>query len=494
MVTNEQVRKLMKLIKTEKTLSIAAAKSGMCEKTARKWRNRQKLPDQYRIAHTWKTRKDPFADVWSWVEEQLQLNPGLHAKTLFVVLQQMYPDNFQDSQIRTFQRKVKQWRAQKGPAKEIYFAQVYRPGDWSESDFTSMNSLNITIAGCPFNHLLYHFVLPYSNWEDCTLVYSESFESLSIGLQNALWKLGGVPRKHKTDRLSSAVNKLGNPEEFTHRYQALLNHYGLKGHKIQVARPNENGDVEQSHYRLKQAVDQALMLRFSRDFSNIKEYESFIQKILDQLNIGRKMRLREEINALRDLPLSRCEDFRKIKVKVGSSSTIHVLHNTYSVHSRLIGEQIEVRVHACHIEIWYGQKCQEQMPRLRGESKHHINYRHIIDWLVRKPGAFDNYRYRDALFPTSQFRFAYDHLCRNHSQKYAVKEYLKILELAAKENESSVNEALRTLISTGSSISSCDVKELVLADRMIPSVTDIEVKQVDVSIYDELLMLAKVNV
>ena len=52
MVTNEQVRKLMKLIKTEKTLSIAAAKSGMCEKTARKWRNRQKLPDQYRIAHT----------------------------------------------------------------------------------------------------------------------------------------------------------------------------------------------------------------------------------------------------------------------------------------------------------------------------------------------------------------------------------------------------------------------------------------------------------
>lgn len=303
-----------------------------------------------------------------------------------------------------------------------------------------------------------------------------------------------MPRKHKTDRLSSAVNKLGNPEEFTLRYQALLNHYGLKGHKIQVARPNENGDVEQSHYRLKQAVDQALMLRFSRDFSDIKEYESFIQKIVDQLNIGRKARMREEINALRDLPLSRCEDFRKIKVKVGSSSTIHVLHNTYSIHSRLIGEQIEVRVHACHIEIWYGQKCQEQMPRLRGESKHHINYRHIIDWLVRKPGAFDNYRYRDALFPTSQFRFAYDHLCRNHSQKYAVKEYLKILELAAKENESSVNDVLRILISTGSSISSCDVKELVLADRMIPAITDVDVKQVDVSIYDELLTLAEVGV
>ena len=153
-----------------------------------------------------------------------------------------------------------------------------------------------------------------------------------------------------------------------------------------------------------------------------------------------------------------------------------------------------MRVHACHIEIWYGQKCQEQIPRLRGESKHHINYRHIIDWLVRKPGAFDNYRYRDALFPTSQFRFAYDHLCRNHSQKYAVKEYLKILELAAKENESSVNDVLRILISTGSSISSCDVKELVLTDRMIPAITDVDIKQVDVSIYDELLTLAEVGV
>jgi len=214
-VTNEQVRNLMKLIQKEKTLSIAAAKAGMDEKTARKkYRRAGKLPSQMAKPHVWRTRKDPFWQVWPWVAENLKDNPGLEAKTLFEALQRDYPGRFPDGQLRTLQRHVKAWRATEGPSREIFFTQVYRPGEWSSSDFTSMNKLGITIAGQPFNHMIYHFVLPYSNWETGTICYSESFESLSQGIQDALWKLGGVTRYHRTDSLSAAVKNLSNPKEF----------------------------------------------------------------------------------------------------------------------------------------------------------------------------------------------------------------------------------------------------------------------------------------
>jgi len=139
------------------------------------------------------------------------------------------------------------------------------------------------------------------------------------------------------------------------------------------------------------------MLRGSRDFENRKAYELFLEDMLRQLNSGRHERLREEMRVLRALPERRLEDCKKLVVSVGPSSTIRVLHNVYSVHSRLIKEKVEIRVYADHLDVWYAQKRVERLPRLRGEEKHRIDYRHIIDWLVRKPGAFANYRYRNDL-------------------------------------------------------------------------------------------------
>jgi len=105
MVTDQQVRLLMKLSKTEKTLSIAAAKAGMDEKTARKYRQLGKLPSECSKPQTWRTRKDPFAKVWDELEEKLENNPGLQAKTLFEDLQQRYPGKFTGGQLRTLQRR-----------------------------------------------------------------------------------------------------------------------------------------------------------------------------------------------------------------------------------------------------------------------------------------------------------------------------------------------------------------------------------------------------
>lgn len=486
MVTDSQVRRLRELTGRQRTMAVAAAKAGMDEKTARKYRRLGRLPSEMRVEHTWRTRLDPLAGVWEELRGFLRTNPGLEAKTLFGYLQRREPGRFADGQLRTLQRRVKVWRATEGPGREVMFPQVYQPGKLGESDFTHMGGLGVSIGGQPFDHLIYHFVLPYSNWETGTVCFSESFESLSEGLQNALWELGGVPEEHRTDRLSSAVHRMDHPEEFTRRYQALLDHYGLRGRRIQGGEAHENGDVEQCHYRFKDAMDQALMLRGDRDFEDREGYGVFLRELLLQLNAGRRGRLAEELRVLRRLPVRRLDTAKRVRVRVGPSSTLRVNHNVYSVHSRLIGEEVEVRLYAEHLEVWYAQRRLDTVPRLRGEGKHHIQYRHIIEWLVRKPGAFANYRYREALFPTSRFRLAYDVLCERGASR-ASREYLGILQLAAQEGETGVDEVLAAVLGREEMFDAEAIRRLVLSAREPAGRVAVRVDPVDLEVYDGLL-------
>ncbi len=487
MVTDQQVRRLFKLIQEEKNFGIACMKAGMDEKTGRKYRRQGKLPSELKQDHKWRTREDPFKDVWENIKSMLEINPGLEAKTIFEDLQRRNSGKFEDGQLRTLQRRIKNWRAIDGPSKEIFFPQIHKPGKLCQSDFTHMNKLDITIGGSPFDHMVYHFVLTYSNWEAGTICFSESFESLSQGLQNALWELGGVPEEHRTDRLTTAVNKAANSEEFTRRYQDLVDHYGTSPCKTNPNSPNENGDIEQRNYRFKKAVDQALLLRENRNFDNRIAYEEFLHKLFNQLNAGRNKRFMQEQAVLRRLPKRRIDSCKRVEKKVGPSSTIRVNHNVYSVNSQLIGETIQIRLYMEKLEIWYGQKKVDTLPRQRGEGKYRINYRHIIDSLIRKPGAFENYRYRDVLFPTSRFRIAYDSLKKHCTVRSAVKQYLSILYLAAKENETAVDNALRILIDKNMNICKEQVQILMRSNEPVFMPTDIHIPAVDLACYDQLL-------
>jgi hypothetical protein len=486
MVTDRLFRRLRKLIQTEDTLAQAADKAGVDEKTARKYRLSDSLPSQRRVPHTWRTRQDPFQDLWPELVESLRLNPGLQAKTLFLDLQRRFPGRFPDVQLRALQRRIKLWRALEGPPKEVYFAQIHQPGRLAESDFTCMNKLGVTILGEPFDHLVYHFVLTYSNWEAGTVCFSESFESLSEGLQNALWELGGVPTQHRTDRLTAAVNNDPNSDMFTLRYKALLTHYQLEGQAIQPRQPNENGDIEQSHHRFKQALDQALMLRGSRDFASRGDYQMFLKKLMAGRNANRKERFHEEMAVLSSLPARRLEMARRLKARVDSGSTIHVGGNTYSLPSRLIGEQVDVHVGVETLDVWHGARKIDTLPRLRGRGQHRVEYRHVIDWLVRKPGAFEEYRFRDSMFPTSRFRMAYDTL-KDQRPGRVVKDYLAILLLATQEGESRVDEALRLLLDNGRPADAEAVTETLRRGQRPSAVTDVMIVDVDLTMYDRLL-------
>jgi hypothetical protein len=494
MVKDTQVRSLFKMVDSDVTQEKAALKAGMTRKTARRYLAKRMLPSELAAEpRAYRTREDLFDGVWPEVEALLDADAKLEAKTLFDWLQREHPGRFADGQLRTLQRRVKVWRATRGPAKEVFFAQVHHPGKLSASDFTCMNALGVTINGAPLRHLMYHFVLTYSNWEHVTLCYSESFEALSAGLQNALWTLGSVPQTHRTDQLTAAVNQIGgeNPRDaFQRRYLEVLDHYGLVGQKIQAGQANENGDSEQSHNRLKKRLDQSLMLRGSRDFDSIEKYITFVRAEIARLNAGRHDRLAEEISVMRSLPRRRIDSARRMQVRVDHGSLIRVDKNVYSVNSRLIGEKLSVVIRVDDLELWYAQKLVDRLPRLRGSGKHLINYRHVIDWLVRKPGAFEDYRYHEDLFPTTRFRIAYDML---NAHGHGARRYLKILELAAKSGEDAVDDALRGLIDRCDEID-FDVIERLVDDRLEPRPqTTVEVVVPGLATYDALLSAALIE-
>jgi hypothetical protein len=244
--------------------------------------------------------------------------------------------------------------------------------------------------------------------------------------------------------------------------------------------------VEKAHDILKSALEQALVIRGSRDFASVDEYMAFVGEIRDRLNAPRAALLEEERRHLRPLPASRLADDSTYRATVRQWSTIHFAHRVYSVPSRLIGCEVEIRQHADVIEVFYGDRKKPTvvMPRIQGDKYHPIDYRHVIWSLVRKPGAFARYRYREELFPSLVFRRAYDALVDARGERADV-EYVRILHLAASTMEADVERALEELLARGERPDFAAVKALAAPEK--PTVPQINIPPPDLTVYDRLL-------
>jgi len=487
MKTDAEVLLRMRERAKGKTQDQAAARAGMSVRAARTYEQSGKLPSHRKKPRQHRTRPDPFADDWPWIEQQLQRDPALQATTLFGALCAQYPSRYRETQVRTLQRHIAAWRARSGPDQEVIFPQVHEPGQVAQSDFTHMSDLLITIAGMPFPHLLFHLVLTYSNVEAVYLCASESFEALAEGVETSLWQLGGVPADHRTDHLSAAIKPLDTAgrAEATTRYQALMAHYGMRPTTNNVGEAHENGDVEQAHYRFKQAVDQALRVRGTRDFATRSAYVRFLDDLVRNRNLTRHDRWAIEQPALRPLPTTRLAPGRELRVSVNRYSTIQVLGNTYSVPSRLIGSTLLIRVRAAELEVYHGPTHLLTLPRLVGNRRHRIDYRHVSWSLVRKPGAFAHYRYRDDLFPSLVFRQAYDLLTDRRPER-ADREYVRILHLAASTVEAEVEAALALLVAQQVPPTFDAVRELIRPPAP-PAVPQLATPDLSLDVYDRLL-------
>ena len=488
MVTGKQVRLLRRKQMEGKSQEAAAAAAGMSVRTARRWASGS-LPSATKGTRHWRTRKDPFVGVWE--EELVPLlerdEKGiLEAKTLFVVLEERHPGRFDPGQLRTLQRRLRDWRALRGPAKEVFFEQEHPPGREGQFDFTNANGLEVTISGGQLDHLLFEFILSRSGWRWFDIAYGETFEAMLLGLQGALWELDGAPAVVRHDNLSAATHELRRTggRTLTTRFKDFLDHYGLRSTRIVPGEAHQNGVVEQGHDTTKSAIAQALELRGSRDFATVAEYRTFLEAVRARLNARIASRLVEERPHLRPLPPTAMPAYTTSHPTVRRWSTIRVGDRAYSVPSRLIGHQVEARQHADVVEVLYRGRVVETMARLRGSEEHRIDYRHVIWSLVRKPGAFARYRYREDLFPSLTFRRAYDALRRHRGERGDV-EYVRILHLAASTMESEVERALSKLLAEETRLDYLAVKALAApSEAAIPEMKALEP---DLAVYDALL-------
>jgi hypothetical protein len=393
------------------------------------------------------------------------------------------PGAYQEGQLRTFHRRVKAWRALHGPDKEVFFPQDHVPGEAIQTDFTWATELGVTIQGEPFTHMLCHVVLPYSNWDWATVCQSESMLALRRGIPAALVQLGRVPKFSQTDNSTAATHRIvaetgeevplevegdGGPVEthgrkpraYNDEYIDLVRHYDMLPRTIAVGKSEQNGDIEAANGALKRRLYQHLLLRGHRDFPSVEAWEAWVQEVCRKAN-ARRPGVEEELAAMRPLKVEAFLEFDELTVKVTDESCLVVKRNTYSVPPRLVGEKVRVRLYEMRLEVWYSGQCVLVLPRLLGECRHHIDYRHVARPMLLKANAFARYRYRESLIPSPVWHQALETLKEGLGERKGEVAYLRNLVLAAENMECEVEAALELLMEAGTLPEPEQVKQLM---------------------------------
>ena len=437
-ITDLQVSKYKEL-RGKHTQEAAAAKTGISVSSARRIEARVELPSQ-RAPRRWRTRADPLSEVWdAEVVPMLEGAPALMGVTVLEELQRRYPERFGESVLRTLQRRVRQWRAENGDEREIFFAQEHPPGRLGLSDFTVADELGISIGAIALPHRLYQFTFAHSGWRHARVVLGgESFQALTSGLQGALWMAGGVPVEHRTDSLSAAFNNLAEHEELTRRYRDLCEHYGMRASRNNPGESHENGSIESRQGSLKRGLDQALLLRGTREFADLAAYEQFVAETVRRLNARCARAWEGERASLKPLPARRTSDFEEIDARVSKFGVFSAKSVLYSVPSRLAGHRLKVRLHSAHIEAWLGGVKVFECERLYGSAQNRhpkrIDWRHMLPSLKRKPGAFARWVLRDAMFPRTEYAQAWERISQRLAERSACRLMVDLLDLADRFN------------------------------------------------------------
>lgn len=434
-VTDQQMRLFMTHRQTN-TITTAAAKAGMSRATGYRLAQDPTLPSQKKKPRG-SRRSDPLDGLFeSEVIPLLQSSPGLRPIAIFEELLRRHPDLVPGTR-RTLERRIRKWRAEHGPEQEVMFRQVHKPGHMGLSDFTDMTGFGITVGEEELTHRLYHFRLAYSGFEHAHVVLGgESFVALSTGLQNALWSLGGVPQIHRTDSLSAAYRNLDKDAQtdLTARFEGLCSHYGMVPSRNSRGVAHENGAIEGPHGHLKRAIEDALIMRGSRDFGDLDAYRRFIDEIIGRINTRNAKQIDAERAHLGPLPTRRTADFEETVVRVTSSGGFLLRKVFYTVPSRLIGHALRVRIYDDRLDLFLGATFLQSLPRARatrhGPHVHVVNYRHVIHSLRGKPGALMGLVYRDQLFPRQAYRDMFAMLLETTDDRTACRVCVDLLALA----------------------------------------------------------------
>jgi hypothetical protein len=475
------------------TQAKAAYIAEISERTGQRIESGRHRPNQGKVTEV-SSMQDPLVGVWeNELEPMLRREPRLKPMTLFEYLQDTYPGKYPQV-LRTLQRRVQTWKALHGPSPEVMFELRHEPGMMGLSDFTELKGITITMGGKPFEHLLYHYRLAYSGWQYAQIIQGgESFIALSEGLQNALNLCGGVPKQHRTDSLSAAYRNMGGPRHkaLTRLYEELCDRYQMQPTRNNTGIAHENGAIESPHGHLKNRIEQAIYLRGSADFASLDEYRALIESTVEGLNRPCQQKFEQEKQHLQPLPKYRVADYELLTARVSSRSTIEVRCVLYTVPSRLIGRQLELRLYHDRIVGYLGNQQVVELPRIRvlDSDKRRgrcINYRHIIEGLRRKPRAFIYCTWQEDLIPTAQFRERWTDLKAQFDLDTAAVLMVEALYLAAtQDQETAVADYLEQELKA----QTLSLKRLQKQfKRDCPEgIPPLSIEQHDLSSYDQLL-------
>jgi len=423
-------------LRQNNTTEVAAAKAAISRATGFRIEADSRLPSQKKQPRG-RRRPDPLEHIFDTeVVPILKAAPGIRAIAVYEEMLRRHPD-LHEGVRRTLERRIRSWRAIHGEEQEVIFRQTHEPGQLGLSDFTDLSSLEVTIAGEPLKHILYHFRLAWSGFEHGHVILGgESFVALAEGLQNALWSLGGAPYYHRSDSLSAAFRNLDKDAivDLTERYNELCAHYRMAPTRNNKGVAHENGAIESPHGHLKRAILDALAMRGTKDFDDLKIYRAFIDEVVGRHNTRYRPRIEAERAHLQELPERRTTDFEEVVVTVTRSSGFTLRQVFYTVPSRLIGHRLRVRIYDDRLELFIGGTHLLNLPRARadgrGKRSQVINYHHVIHSLRKKPMALLHLSYRDKLFPRQEYRRVFDRLLEQLSDKQACKIMVELLALA----------------------------------------------------------------
>lgn len=476
----------------------AAAKAGFSTASAYRIESDPRLPSQKK-APRGRRRPDPLAPYWdAEIVPILKAAPGIRAIAVLGELRRRHPDLGPGIR-RTLERRIAAWRALHGPEQDVIFRQEHAPGRLGLSDFTDARTLKVSIAGEPLDHRLYHFRLAFSGFEHAHVVLGgESFVALAEGLQNALWALGGVPTEHRSDSLSAAFRNLNADAQadLTQRYQGLMRHYGMEPSRNNAGLAHENGSIESAHGHLKQALEDALLLRGSRDFADLDAYRAFVDGIVGRRNANNAKRIALERTALAPLPRGRTADFEEKVIPVTSAGGFTLRRVFYTVPSRLIGHRLRVRIWDDRLDCFLGAThvatLRRGQPVSESRGGHVVDYRHVIHALRRKPMALLNLVYRDQLFPRPAYKRAFEALREEGDDRRACKATVELLALAHERAcEVELADAIETDLDAGRLPDLATLRARFRPEEA--SVPSVAVELAPLSVYDELAAVGLVS-
>jgi hypothetical protein len=479
------------------TTAVAAAKAGFSTATGYRIESDPRLPSQKK-APRGRRRPDPLEGVWEQeIVPMIEAAPGLRAIAVYEEIRRRHPE-IAPGVRRTLERRIRNWRARHGSERDVIFPQTHTPGRLGLSDFTDMSGLGVLIAGEPFNHRLYHFRLACSGFEHAHVILGgESFVALAEGLQNALWALGGAPQYHRTDSLSAAFRNLSrdDQEDLTRRYDALVAHYGMEPTRNNPGVAHENGSIESSHGHLKKAVEDALLLRGSRDFPDLAAYRSFIDEVTGRRNARNRKLIEAERAALKKLPERRSADYEEASVVVTSSGGFVLRRVFYTVPSRLIGHRLRIRIYDERLECFLGgtpilSLRRGQPPQASNKRAHVVDYRHVIHALRRKPMALLNLVYREQIFPRRAYARAFEALLAQEGEKRACRDTVELLALAHERAcEAELAEAIEAVLNAGELPDPAQLRDRFKPDAA--AIPDVTIELTPLSAYDELAVISQ---